>query len=222
MLQFSQLTKKFHSTTVLSIESFTIPEGLNYIIGGNGVGKTTLLRVVAGLSPFEGELLFMDKYHPVRDAVVWRQSVTFGAAEPAFPLNANGRDLVRIFQRVHGGDQEVAKDIIHRFQMEGFLKSPIKSYSAGMKKKLSLLLTFMGQPKLILLDEPMITLDNTTRTELMGLISTFLKQGCNFLISTHLTTHDESAKVNPVLEVAEGSIQIASPERIKALMPVNK
>jgi ABC-2 type transport system ATP-binding protein len=85
--------------------------------------------------------------------------VNFAEAEPIFPEFLTGMEMIKLF--ISAKDAPVGQDkyFIESMKMKDYINEPLGTYSSGMLKKLSIVLAFMGNPKLILLDEPLITLD---------------------------------------------------------------
>jgi ABC-2 type transport system ATP-binding protein len=142
----------------LQIPDLTIPSGTFWIEGGNGSGKTTLLKILAGICPFEGIVSFAN-VDLKKSPVAYRKQVSYAEAEPQFPPMVTGTELIQFFCQTRNADQAQREALIDHFQVSNLLNQAVGGYSSGMIKKLSILLAFIGSPKLILLDEPLITLD---------------------------------------------------------------
>lgn len=207
LVTLTNFRKQFGTKVILDIPKLSIPTGINRLIGKNGAGKTTLLRIIAGQSSFKGELLLFGELNIRKSPTKHRQWVNFSESEPVYPDKARGIDMVTIFSRAHRATGTKTPEIIERFQMTDYLSTPIGTYSAGMKKKLSLLLAFIGSPKLILLDEPFITIDQAARQELRELIAEFHSHGCSFILSTHGDLDHPVLARHPVFEVTDQGIQ---------------
>ena len=93
MLSVSNLTKAYTGTTVLTVPVLHLPPGIHYFRGGNGSGKTTFFRTVAGLLPFSGEVILDGQYEINRDPVAYRMRVNYAEAEPVYPNFLTARDL---------------------------------------------------------------------------------------------------------------------------------
>ncbi len=168
---------------VLQIENLQLKAGIYWLKGENGTGKTTLLKSIAGLIPFDGNIE-VDGLLLRKQRRLYTQAVSFAEAEPVYPLFLTGDELLQFYLDTKGGDKKESKSIAENLGIAPFLKNKTGTYSSGMMKKLSLLLCFTGTPKLLLLDEPFVTLDVAAVAVLRTLISE-RSINSSFLISTH-------------------------------------
>lgn len=153
-----ELRKRYGFKTVLQIQEYHFKQGLTWIMGKNGSGKSTLLKIMAGLLAFDGEVK-IGGISLRKHTMTYRRLVSFSESEANFPPFLTGRDLLKLFEVSRKADGKRSADFIHDFEMNDFIAYPIQEYSAGMVKKLSLLLAFVGEPNYLMLDEPFITLD---------------------------------------------------------------
>jgi len=185
MLHFSQLEKSYFDHLVLKIDNIKIPEGIFWIKGSNGSGKSTLLKAIAGILSFQGDIALGTVYLK-NHGVAYRKLVNFAAAEPLFPEFLSGADMITLFAKAKGAGVGQAEILGAEMGMQGYLNNPLGSYSSGMLKKLSLVLAFLGKPKLILLDEPLNTLDAEALEVLYKWINKKHKEEeISFLLSSH-------------------------------------
>lgn len=206
MLAIKNLSKNYGSHVVLQIPELIIPDGTFWIEGGNGSGKTTLLKIIAGISPFEGNVSF-NGIDLKRSPVAYRKEISYAEAEPQFPPTLTGLELVQFFQKTRQANQSQVESLINDFDISDFISQPVGGYSSGMIKKLSVLLAFIGSPKLILLDEPLITLDVNFLPLLLSLIKTRQFGGTSFLITSHQAFEENMLAFDGKLVVREQSIK---------------
>lgn len=193
MLSFEKFSKSYHGRLIISIEKLDLAHGVHWIKGHNGSGKSTLFKSVSGLIPFDGKITF-DNTDLKREPVAFRKQVNFSEAEPLYPGFLTSKDLVRFVGKAKGASKGNQDEIVKHFGVIDFFEQPCETYSSGMLKKLSLALAFLGQPKLIILDEPFITLDEKSRDNLSNTIVEFKKKGVMFLMSSH---HDLESGLIP-------------------------
>lgn len=184
MLSISEYSKSYGLEPVLNIRKQHFPSGCHLVQGSNGSGKTTLFKSIAGLLTFDGEITLNEKLSVKYDPVKYRLHVNYCEAEPAFPPFLTAHDLASFVATAKKATREQVNSLIDTLNMVSFIHQPVKTYSSGMLKKTSLLLGFLGQPRVILLDEPFTTIDADTLKSLSELITHHEKE-CTFLISTH-------------------------------------
>jgi ABC-2 type transport system ATP-binding protein len=117
--------------------------------------------------------------------LAYRMLINFGEAEPLFPDFLTAKDLIHFVALAKKAGAAQTEDLITAFGIQDFYQKPCGTYSSGMLKKLSLALAFLGSPALIILDEPLITLDDLTVERVYQLINTYHAAGTSFILSSH-------------------------------------
>ena len=152
----------------------------------NGSGKSTLLKSIAGILAFNGDILLDATISIKKQPVAYRKLVNFAEAEPLFPEFLTGMEMIKLFASAKDAPAGQEQQFIESMKMQSYVDRPIGTYSSGMLKKLSLVLAFLGSPKLILLDEPLITIDTESLKILYSWISEqHNKNGVSFMLSSH-------------------------------------
>ena len=210
MLELTDCEKKYGSKLVLRIPSLKLSKGIYCLQGMNGSGKTTFLRMIAGMIPFHGDI-FQDKISLRHNAVAYRSMVSFAEAEPLYPAFITGFELVEFYQEIRRTTNDEIKWLIDLFQMNTYLSALIGSYSSGMTKKLSLLLAFIGHPSLILLDEPIATLDSDAVQRLPEIIRRYHQEwNCHFIFSSHQPVGKDDFSLDGKIVIANQMVQISA------------
>jgi ABC-2 type transport system ATP-binding protein len=209
MLQLIQLKKAYGSRVILEIPQLRIPDGAYWIKGNNGSGKTTLMKIIAGINPFEGSVI-LNATDLINNPISYRQQVSFAEAEPVFPGFVTGWDLIRFVQHTRKEKEESLQALVDYFGVRSFLDYTVGTYSSGMTKKLSLLLAFIGNTKLILLDEPLITLEDSFLPLLFTLIKERQKQGTSFLLSSHQPFREDQFKPDGKIVIENQTAQFVA------------
>lgn len=184
MLTISNYQKKYpgNNNPVLSIESLYLNKGIYWLKGENGSGKTSLMKSIAGLIPFNGDILVND-LHIHKKRLEYAAIVNYAEAEPLYPLFLTGKELIGFYSSTKKG--AFPQQLFNALGVEHFQHQKILTYSSGMIKKLSLVLAFIGNPLLILLDEPLIALDTASVTILQQTIAAYYAEGVSFIITSH-------------------------------------
>jgi ABC-2 type transport system ATP-binding protein len=186
MLYFQQFEKRYGNFPALKINELAIPPGIYWIKGVNGSGKSTLLKSIAGILSFKGDIILNGNISITKQPVAYRKLVNFAEAEPLFPEFLTGREMIGLFAAAKGAPTGQEQQLIESMYMTGYVDRPVGAYSSGMMKKLSLLLAFLGKPDVILLDEPLITIDTAS----LKILYTWMaerhrEQGISFLLTSH-------------------------------------
>ncbi|MFW5913673.1 MAG: ATP-binding cassette domain-containing protein [Bacillota bacterium] len=161
--------EKAYGAKVLSFGPFDFKQRVILLVGKNGSGKTTLLKCLAGLLRTEKGFL----KHPM----------TYIGGEDTLPVNLTGGQYLSAMLRVVGGHHaNRLQRLIDHFDLNGFLKHPIKEYSDGMLRRTALAGGLLKLEGTVLLDEPMRALDGVYRKRLVEWIS---QSNTPFMIATH-------------------------------------
>jgi ABC-2 type transport system ATP-binding protein len=209
MLQLTGIKKTYGPRIILQIPQLIIPTGAWWLKGNNGSGKTTLMKIVGGINPFEGTIL-LNSVDLAKNPIAYRQQVSFAEAEPVFPGFVTGWDLIRFVQNTRKEKEERVQALVEYFGVRSFLDYTVGTYSSGMTKKLSLLLAFIGNTKLILLDEPLITLEDVFLPLLFSLIKERKAQGTSFLLSSHQPFRDDQFQPDGKIVVENQTAQFVA------------
>ena len=207
MLTVTNLTKAYGGHTVLTVPELHLSPGIHYFRGGNGSGKTTFFRTVAGLLPFSGEIVLAGQYEINRNPVAYRMRVNYAEAEPVYPAFLTARDLAGFVGKAKQAPAGQANTLAQVLGVDAFWKQPSGQFSSGMLKKLSLLLALLGKPKLVLLDEPLTTLDVATAARLFDYIRHLrTEQDVSFLLTSHQDVSLTGLALTGIWQVGNGVI----------------
>ena len=188
MLVFHDYVKAYGDHLVLKVPDLQLQQGIYWLKGGNGSGKTTLIKSVAGLIPFKGTITAAGN-DIGRHRIAYRRIVNYAEAEPVYPVFLTGDDLIRFYIDTKGGNKQQAAKLAASLGVDAYSANKIGTYSSGMAKKLSLVLAFIGAPRLVLLDEPLITLDQQSVETLQDIVGSLYAAGVSFLVTSHQEIH---------------------------------
>lgn len=200
MLSLQSFRKSYANHLVLEIPELTFSKGTHWIKGKNGSGKSTLFNCIAGLTPFEGQIL-LNNIALNEKPGEYKLLVNYSASEPVFPEFLTGVDLINYFSKLKKASHEEVKALASLLEVDVYAGQPCGSYSSGMMKKLSILLAFLGDPEWIILDEPLITLDHRAQNIVTRLILDKQKEGVSFLFATHQDFENAVIQPTDIYEV---------------------
>ena len=192
VLSLDKLSKSYGHIRALREVSFDVPKGSVFgILGPNGSGKTTLLSLVLDvLHADSGKFLWFG--HP--GSSEQRKKIGSLLETPNFYHYMSAADNLRVTQRISGrGNESDIEKVLHQVKLFERRKSSFKSYSLGMKQRLAIAATLLGDPKVLVLDEPTNGLDPVGIAEIRQLIKDLHKQGHTIIMASHLL--DEVEKV---------------------------
>ena len=180
------LTKSYGPVDALKDVTNNLYEGLNLFLGPNGSGKSTLIKIMSGLiKPSDGKIELMN-LNPWQDRVKLMQKVGVQLENHALPKWAKGIEVLRYYAKLEKLSETVVKDGLNLFDISSYVDRTIDGYSTGMYQRLVLTATLMGEPEMLILDEPTRGLDTVSQQKLHQKITEKVEAGCTVILSTHL------------------------------------
>lgn len=190
-LQIRDLSKTYaNSIHALQDVTLTIPRGMFGLLGPNGAGKSTLMRTIATLQePDEGSIRFGD-IDVLREKERVRQTLGYLPQEFGVYPKVNAEQLLDHFAVLKGitdrrARREVVDALLHQTNLHDVRKKKLGGYSGGMRQRLGIAIAFLGDPKLIIVDEPTAGLDPAERVRFLNLLSE-LGEKAVVILSTHI------------------------------------
>ena len=185
MITFKNLHKKFGKLVVLDGLDLDIKKGgIFAILGPNGSGKTTLIKCLLGMViPNKGEITF--KNESVLRKWNYRNNLNYLPQIANFPPNLTVKELLKMVKNLRPKEAN-DEELIQLFGLEPFLNKKLGNLSGGTKQKVNIVLTFMFDSDLIILDEPTTGLDPIALIHLKELIQKEKSKGKTILITTHI------------------------------------
>jgi ABC-2 type transport system ATP-binding protein len=225
------LTKRFGEVSAVTALSFALEAGtITGFLGPNGAGKTTTLRMLLGLAkPSGGSALIFGRSYAALDESALRVGAVLEATD--FHPGRTGRDHLRtLSQAVRLPDSRV-DEVLRLVELDGAADRRVKGYSLGMRQRLGLAAALLGEPELLILDEPANGLDPEGVRWLRDFLRAFAADKKTVLISSHVLaevaqTVDQVLIINRGKLVVEtsleqltarvgGTVRVRTPERSK-------
>lgn len=204
MIQVANLHKQFGKNKVLKGIDLSIKKGGIYaILGPNGSGKTTLIKSVLGMViPDKGSISVQGSR--IKNNWRYREQIDYLPQIANFPGNLKVKELFAMIKDLRRKQSEAEK-LIALFGLSPFLNQKLSTLSGGTKQKVNLVLTFMFDSPLMILDEPTTGLDPAALIKLKKLIATEKAKGKTLLLTTHIMQFVEEV-ADEVVYLLEGKV----------------
>ncbi|QYA26739.1 ABC transporter ATP-binding protein [Gramella sp. MT6] len=205
MISIENLHKKFGKNEVLKGIDLNIEQGgIFAVLGPNGSGKTTLIKSILGMVvPNSGSIKINGK--SVKNDWKYRNNIDYLPQIANFPGNLTVRELIRMIKDLRSYKKADDLRLIELFKLEPFLDKKLSNLSGGTKQKVNLVLTFMFDSSLIILDEPTTGLDPISHIRLKELITSEKQKGKTILITSHIMSFVEEI-ADEIVFLLEGKI----------------
>jgi ABC-2 type transport system ATP-binding protein len=205
----NSLTKVFGDVRAVSDLSFELQAGtITGFLGPNGAGKTTTLRMLLGLAaPTSGQALVFDRRYLELDEPAKRIGAVLEATD--FHPGRSGRDHLRMLARSVNIPDTRVEEVLRLVDLHDAGRRRVKGYSLGMRQRLGLAAALLGDPELLILDEPANGLDPEGVRWLRDFLRSFAAQGRTVLISSHVLA-EVAQTVDQILIVSGGHLIVES------------
>ena len=204
MIEIKSLNKKFGKLTVLDGLNLDIgKEGIFAILGPNGSGKTTLIKSILGMViPDKGDIKLEEE--SILGKWNYRNKINYLPQIANFPANLTVKELIEMVKNLRPKEAHDS-DLIQLFDVQPFLDKKLGNLSGGTKQKVNIILTFMFESDLIILDEPTTGLDPISLIHLKEIIQKEKEKGKTILITTHIMSFVEEV-ADEIVFLLDGKI----------------
>ena len=211
-IEVRDLTKTFGRVVALRGVSFTAQAGkVTGFLGPNGSGKTTTLRVLLGLvRPTEGAALIGGV--PYGRLARPRRSVGAVLESTGFHPGRRARDHLRVLAAAGGIPGRRVDEVLDQVDLASFANRRVRGFSLGMRQRLGLAAALLGDPPVLLLDEPANGLDPAGLAWLRGLLRRLAGEGRTIVVASHVLS-EVAQTVDHVVIVSAGQLRFAGPLR---------
>jgi Cu-processing system ATP-binding protein len=204
MVSVQNLYKRFQKNEVLNGIDLEISDGgIFAILGPNGSGKTTLIKSILGMViPNKGTIEVLG--NNIKKSAGYRNEIDYLPQIANFPSNLKVRELIRMIKDLRGNQSDELA-LIETFDLEPFLNKKLGTLSGGTKQKVNIVLTFMFDRPIIILDEPTTGLDPISLIHLKEIIQKEKANGKTIIITSHIMSFVEEV-ADEIVFLLEGKI----------------
>jgi Cu-processing system ATP-binding protein len=211
-VELRNVSKRYGTIEAVQDVSFELPAGETVaLVGHNGAGKTTLLKLMLGLAhPTAGTITVLGE-DPAQGQFAARRRLGYLPENVAFNAALTGREILSFYARLKGEPVAKALPLLDRVGLGAASARRVGTYSKGMRQRLGLAQALIGEPRVLLLDEPTTGLDPALRLSFYEIVQELRDRGATIVLSSHaLTELEERADrviiMNRGIMVANGSI----------------
>jgi oleandomycin transport system ATP-binding protein len=220
-IEATGLVKRYGKTTALDGVDLVARQGrVLGVLGPNGAGKTTAVRILATLLRPDGGQASVCGYDVLRDAHQVRQLIGLTGQYASMDEGLSGTNNLIMIGRLLGLPRSQARarasELLARFDLADAAGRPVKAYSGGMRRRLDLAASLVGNPRVLYLDEPTTGLDPRSRTDVWGMIRGLVADGVTVLLTTqYLDEADQLA--HDIVVIDHGKVvATGTPDELKA------
>ncbi|MFQ6608406.1 MAG: ABC transporter ATP-binding protein [Fidelibacterota bacterium] len=190
MIELQQITKSFNSLIAVDAISLKVEAGeLFSFLGPNGAGKTTTIKMMVGLMTPDSGTILINGTDVEKDPIKVKKMIGYVPDAPFLYEKLTGEEFLNVIGNMYEMNHEelVAKIQSYNAQLEmdEWLLERIEGYSQGMKQRLAFAAAFLHEPKVIILDEPMVGLDPKTARKIKDMLKEKTQEGTTVFLSTH-------------------------------------
>jgi ABC-2 type transport system ATP-binding protein len=190
MLILDHVTKRFGEKIAVDDVSFSVAPGEIFsLIGSNGSGKTTLIKMIVGLLRPDHGSIKVHENDTIHEPLKTKSLIGYIPDEPAAWPGMTGEEFLHFVGALYGVDETKRKqkisELLPLFKIDGGETDNFDGYSRGNKQKFSILASLLHEPKLLLIDEPIVGLDPESAIVAKNIFTEFAKNGGSVLLVTH-------------------------------------
>jgi Cu-processing system ATP-binding protein len=209
ILKLQDISKSYEQVRAVETVSLEITEGEALgLVGPNGSGKSTLLKIMLGIiRPSAGQVLVNGEKLSEKGWKEFKRSVGYMPERVSFYDNLTGKETLRLFARVKGGNLSSMKDVIGRLLSEDVMQRKVGGYSKGMRQRLNLAQALVNEPHFLVLDEPTSGLDPVGTREFYDILDEVRdRKKLTVILSSHILAEIEE-KIDRVAVIKNGSLK---------------
>ncbi len=203
----NKVNKYFGDKHVLKDVSLSVPSGCIYgLLGPSGCGKTTTVKIIAGISEStSGETYVLGEKMPQLSIM---NEIGYMAQSDALYMMLSAADNLEFFATIYGMKRNEYKkrmlEVMELVNLADDLNKPVYTVSGGMKRRLSLAMAILHNPKVLILDEPTVGIDPLLRQDIWKELYSMSNNGVTILVTTHVM--DEAVKCDRIAMMRDGTV----------------
>ncbi len=218
VVQLRDVEKSF--SAVRALESITLNVDAGEVLGlfgHNGAGKSTLMKLILGvIEPNAGEVLALGHRPTANGSHNYRRQFGYLPENVTFYDQLSGREVLRYFARLKGYKKNEAERLLADVGLKDAAGRAVKTYSKGMRQRLGLAQALLGNPRLLLLDEPTVGLDPEATSEFYTTVDRLKSGGCSVILCSHVLPGVEAHIDRAMILGAGKSLALGSLEKLRA------
>ncbi|MBU9714152.1 ABC transporter ATP-binding protein [Evansella tamaricis] len=223
VVETTNLTKKFKGNTAVNQVNLQIRKGAIYgFLGPNGAGKTTAIKLLLGLMKEDSGMIRIFGKDAKKEKLAILRRVGSLVESPSYYGNLTATENLKLLQSILQVPKERIKEVLSIVRLEEAANRPVKGFSLGMKQRLGIASALLGNPDLLILDEPTNGLDPSGIIEIRELIKQLPeKYGVTVLVSSHLLSEIDQMATEVGI-ISKGSLIFQDSIEVLRKKSVNK
>jgi len=191
VLKLTNLVKEFGTLSAVNGVTLDIKEGeLFALIGPNGSGKTTIIKIIVGLLKATSGSVHVNEFEVAANPIKTKSQIGYIPDEPKVWNRLTGEEFLNLVGVFFGMKEEQRKqkiqELLKIYDLEGVQKGFFENYSRGNKQKFSILASLMHDPKLLVIDEPIVGLDPKSTSITKKKLQSYVKNKGTVFLATHI------------------------------------
>lgn len=211
MIEVKHLKKSFKQLAVLKDVNFNVKEGEVFaLLGSNGAGKTTIIRILSTLLRADDGVMTVGRYDVTKEVLQVKQIISLTGQFSAVDEILSGKENLMLVAKLRHikKPNEAVMHLLEQFHLVEAMNRKVATYSGGMKRRLDIAMSLLGNPKLIFLDEPTTGLDPEARIAVWNEVKKMTAKGTTvFLTTQYLEEAEQLADTIAILHEGEILIQ---------------
>ncbi|UKS30107.1 ABC transporter ATP-binding protein [Paenibacillus sp. HWE-109] len=216
-IQVQHVSKQFGDKTVLQDITLDVPKAQIFgLLGPSGSGKTTLVRLIAGIdAPSSGTVHVLNEKMP---QLAMLSRIGYMAQSDALYAELTAQENLAFFAALFGlagtKSKNRIQEVMELVDLSAHLKKQVSNYSGGMKRRLSLAVSLLHEPEVLILDEPTVGIDPVLRKSIWEELTKLSARGTTIIVTTHVM--DEADKCHRLGMIRDGNLTaVGTPEELK-------